>query len=163
MKEISILRSIYRRNVGYFRYLLNTRPDLSFAVGVLSRYMQRPKESHGAAMKHCLRYLQGSTSYGLVFTRATPEILKLVGYSDSSHNVEPNDGKSTTGHFLSWQKLDHMLLTKQETVALSSCEAEFMTETKVAKKAICLQELLSEGTELPCERVVIKIKPGLPW
>ena len=58
--------------------------------------MQQPKESHGAAMKHCLRYLQGSTSYGLVFTRAIVKIPKLVGYSDSSHNVDPDDGKSTT-------------------------------------------------------------------
>lgn len=63
-------------------------PNLSFTVGVLSRYMQEPKVSHGAAMKHCLRYVQGTTSYGL--------IPKLIGYSDSSHNVDLDDGKNTT-------------------------------------------------------------------
>ena len=53
--------------------------------------MHQPKESHGAAMKHCLRYLQGSTSLGIVFTRATPDIPKLAKYSDSSYNVDPDD------------------------------------------------------------------------
>lgn len=71
-------------------------PNLSFTVGVLSRYMQEPKVSHGAAMKHCLRYVQGTTSYGLIFKRATQEIPKLIGYSDSSHNVDLDDGKNTT-------------------------------------------------------------------
>ena len=156
--ELDIDATTYRRNVGCLRYLLHTRPDLSFAVGVLSRYMHQPKESHGAAMKHCLRYLQGSTSYGLVFTRAAPEIPRLVGYSDSSHNVDPDDGKSTTGHiFYLGENLITWCSQKQETVALSSCEAEFMAGTEAAKQAIWLQELLSEVTEQPCEKVVIKI------
>ena len=88
----------YRRNVGCLRYLLHTRPDLSFTVGVLSRYMQCPKQSHEAAMKHCLRYLKGTTSLGLVFTRSSPKIPKIIGYSDSSHNIDPDDGRSTAGH-----------------------------------------------------------------
>lgn len=56
-KEIDATR--YRKNIGCLRYLLYTRPDLSYVVGVLSRYMQSPRESHGAAMKQVLRYLQG--------------------------------------------------------------------------------------------------------
>ena len=45
----------YRRSIGCLRYLLHTQPDLSFSVGMLSRYMQQPKESHGAALKQVLR------------------------------------------------------------------------------------------------------------
>lgn len=93
-KEKSIDASAYRRSVGCLRYLLRTRPDLSFSVGLLSRYMQDPKESHGAALKQVLRYLRGSTSLGLAFTPATR--LELIGFSDSSHNVDEDDGKSTT-------------------------------------------------------------------
>lgn len=50
----------YRRSIGCLRYLLHTRPDLSFSVGVLSRYMQEHKESNGAALKQILRYLKGT-------------------------------------------------------------------------------------------------------
>ena len=155
-KEIDATR--YRRNVGCLRYLLHTRPDLSFSVGVLSRYMQSPREPHGVAMKQVLRYVRGSLAYGLSFSRSTTKVPKLIGYSDSSHNEDPDDGKSTTGHIfylgdspISWCS------QKQDTVALSSCEAEFMAGTEAARQAIWLQDLLSEVTGEPCETVLIRI------
>ncbi|KAL1191901.1 Retrovirus-related Pol polyprotein from transposon RE1 [Cardamine amara subsp. amara] len=94
-KEMSIDEKEYRRNIGCLRYLLHTCPDLSYVVGVLSRYMQEPKESHGAALKQVLRYLRGTLSHGLTFNRVNKD--GLVGYSVSSHNVDVDDGKSTTG------------------------------------------------------------------
>lgn len=148
----------YRRNVGCLRYLLHTRPDLLYAVGVLSRYMQSPKVLHEAAMKHCLRYLQGTTTLGLVFTQSALKISKIIGYRDNSHNTYPDDGRSTAGHIF---YLGNSLITwcsaKQKTVALLRREAEFMAGTKAAKQAIWLQELLSEFTEQPIEKVVIRI------
>ena len=146
----------YRRNIGCLRYLLHTRPDLSYCVGVLSRYMQEPKEGHGVAMKQILRYLRGTTSYGLSFKRGDKS--GLIGFSDSSHNVDEDDGRSTTGHIF---YLDGSLITwctqKQETVALSSCEAEFMAATEGAKQAIWLQELLGEVTGEACKKVRLLI------
>ena len=142
VEERSINATEYRRSIGCLRYLLHTRPDLSFSVGVLSRYMQDPKESHGASLKQVLRYLRGTTALGLKFTSTTSLGLKLaqatnlelVGYSDSSHNVDTDDGRSTAGHVfylnegpISWCSC------KQEIVALSSCEAEFMAATEAAK------------------------------
>ena len=83
---------------------------------------------------------------------------KLIGYSDSSHNIDIDDGKSTSGHIfyygespITWSS------TKQEIVALSSCEAEFMAATEAAKQAIWLQELLSETVGEESKRVVIKV------
>lgn len=76
----------YRRSIGCLRYLIHTRPDLSYSIGVLSRYMLDPKESHDAALKHVLRYLQGTVSYGLTYRRSHKP--KLIGYSDSSLNVD---------------------------------------------------------------------------
>lgn len=155
-REIDATR--YRRNVGCLRYLLHTRPDFSFYIGVLSRYMQSPREPHGVAMKQVLRYLRGSLAYGLSFSRSTTKIPNLIGYSDNSHNEDPDDGKSTTGHIfylgdspISWYS------QKQDTVALSSCEAEFMAGTEAARQAIWLQDLLSEVTGEPCETVMIRI------
>ena len=82
----------------------------------------------------------------------------MVGYSDSSHNVDDDDGKSTTGHIF---YLDKSPITwcsqKQEIVALSSCEAESMAATEAAKQAIWLQELLSEVVGKHCQKVTIRV------
>ena len=155
-KEEGVDEREYRRNIGCLRYLLHTRPDLACSVGILSRYMHNPKVSHNVALKQVLRYLAGTLSYGLVFEAKSDE--SLVGYSDSSYNVDPDDGKSTTGHIfylggnpITWCS------QKQEIVALSSCEAEFMAATETAKQAIWLQDLLNEVLGRPGKIVVIKI------
>lgn len=94
--ELEIDATLYRRRISCLRYLLHTRPGLAFSVGILSRYMHSPRESHGNALKQVLRYLQGTLGYGLMFKHDGPK--RLVGYSDSSHNVDEDDGRSTTGH-----------------------------------------------------------------
>ena len=81
-----------------------------------------------------------------------------MGFSDASHNVDDDDSKSTTIHVF---YLDGVPITwcsqKQEIVALSSCEAEFMAATEVAKQAIWLQEFLSEVIGKACEKVTIRV------
>lgn len=81
-----------------------------------------------------------------------------MGYSDSSHNVDVDDGKSTTSHVF---YLDESPITwyyqKQEIFALSSCEADFLAATEAAKQAIWLQELLSEVIGKTCEKVTIRV------
>lgn len=154
--EASVDETEFRKNIGCLRYLLHTRPDLAFSVGMLSRYMHQPKSSHAVALKQVLRYLKRTTSYGLTFKRASK--MELVGYCDSSHNIDEDDGRSTTWHIF---YLNNCPITwcsqKQETVALSSCEAEFMAATEAAKQAIWLQELLEEITETACDWVKICI------
>ena len=157
-EEQEINATDFRRNIGCFRYLLNTRPDLSFCVGVLSRYMHSLRESHGVALKQCLRYLQGSISYGLFFERSLQKVPRLIGYSDSSYNVDPDDGRSTTGHIFYLGKSPITWCSqKQDTLALSSCEAEFMAGTEAARQAIWLRDLLSEVTGQAREKVTIRI------
>src|SRR5690606_17918106 len=133
-EEIGVDEKNYQTIIGCLRYLLHTRPDLSYSVGVLSRYIHSPKESHFAALKQILRYVKGTYSYGLEFKRTINT--SLIGYSDNSHNVDKDDGRSTTGHMF---YLNDCLITwcsqKQEIVALSSCEAEFMVATEGAKQA----------------------------
>ncbi|XP_013679978.2 secreted RxLR effector protein 161-like [Brassica napus] len=112
----------FRRIIGCLRYLLHTRPDLCYAVGVLSRYMHNPRDSHGQAIKHILRYVKGTTNYGLFFKRDGSR--SVVGYSDSSHNIDLGDGRSASGHaFYYGSSLITWTSQKQQTVALSSCEA----------------------------------------
>ena len=84
----------YRRLIGCLRYLIHTRPNLAFSVGLLSRYMHEPKTSHDAALKQVLRYLKGTLPQGLVYKRSDQS--RLVGYSDSGHCIDEDDGRSTT-------------------------------------------------------------------
>nr|GFA39803.1 zinc finger, CCHC-type [Tanacetum cinerariifolium] len=73
----------YRSIIGSLRYLLNTCLDLIYSVEVVSKYMQSPTESHYAAVKKILRYLKGTTEYGLKYPKGGNG--KICEYSDSSH------------------------------------------------------------------------------
>ncbi|XP_035844452.1 secreted RxLR effector protein 161-like [Helianthus annuus] len=123
----------YRRLIGSLRYLLHTRPDLSYSVGVVSRFMEVPKESHLTAVKHIIRYIKGTIQNGLKYQSGGDG--KLVGFSDSSFGTDIQDRRGTTGTVF---YLSNNIVTwssqKQRTVALSTCEAKFMAATT----AVCL-------------------------
>nr|GEX56637.1 hypothetical protein [Tanacetum cinerariifolium] len=107
----------YRKMVGCLRYLLHSRPNLTYSVSMVNRYMKSPRKSHARAMNQILRYLKGTTSFGIEYKRGND--MRLVGYS--SHNVDIDDGRSTTGHV-------------------------FYLATAAACQAIWLREVLAEVT-----------------
>ncbi|GJX71042.1 ribonuclease H-like domain, reverse transcriptase, RNA-dependent DNA polymerase [Tanacetum coccineum] len=118
----------YKSLIGRLRYLLHTRPDLSYSVGLLSRFMQEPREQHMKAIRQVLRYIKGTLNFGITYYKKSG--CKLHGFSDSSYGINIEEGKGTTGivfYFgnsqISWSS------RKQLTVALSSCESEFMAAT----------------------------------
>jgi hypothetical protein len=75
----------FRRLIGSLRYLCNTRPDLAYSVGVVSRFMQKPKLSHLTAAKRILRYIRGTLDYGILFPSSDQgRKCKLMAYIDSS-------------------------------------------------------------------------------
>ena len=88
--------TLYRSLIRSLRYLLHTRPDLTFSVGYLSRFMEEPRQEHMAALKHLLRYVAATMDYGLQYTQGEGELL-LLGYSDMAGDID--DRKSTSGVF----------------------------------------------------------------
>ncbi|XP_076893371.1 secreted RxLR effector protein 161-like [Bidens hawaiensis] len=129
---------------------------MAYYVDIVSRYMQSPRESHGMAIRHLLRYLKKTTSYGIKYGKNGSK--RLVGYSDSSHNIDKDDGRSTTGHvFYYGQSPITWCSQKQATVALSSCEAEYMAALAAACQAVWLRELLSELTGEALQKVMLKV------
>ncbi|GKB21199.1 ribonuclease H-like domain, reverse transcriptase, RNA-dependent DNA polymerase, partial [Tanacetum coccineum] len=64
---------------GCLRYLLHTRPDLSYFLGLLSRHMQEPKEQHMKAIKQVLRYVKGTKDYGITYKHNVGN--KIQGFS----------------------------------------------------------------------------------
>ncbi|XP_026400064.1 uncharacterized protein LOC113295948 [Papaver somniferum] len=133
--------STYRSLVGSLRYLTNTRPDIVFGVGFISRFMETPSQDHLQAAKRILRYVKGTQSHGLFYTSA--KTCNLVGYSDSDWAGDVEDRKSTSGFVfhmgssvVSWSS------KKQQVVALSTTEAEYMAAASSASQAVRISVLI---------------------
>ena len=147
-EEISSMKDIpFRELVGGLLHLArNTRPDISFAVSLLSRFMQKPRELHWRFLKRLLRYIKTTNFYSLVFKKNNKTCMpKLIGFTDSDYAGSLDDRKSTSGYafnygecLISWHS------SRQKTVSLSSTEAEYIGLTSAVKELIWLNQLLSE-------------------
>lgn len=89
--------AMYRRLVGSLIYLTLTRPDISCAVGVVSRFMQSPKKPHVEAAKRILRYIKGTIGFGVWYEREAE--LKLKGFCDADYSGDCDTRRSTSGFF----------------------------------------------------------------
>ncbi|XP_017431953.2 uncharacterized mitochondrial protein AtMg00810-like [Vigna angularis] len=148
-EEEAVDPTAYRRMVGSLRYLCNTRPDLSYSVGVISRYMECPRVSHLIAVKRILRYLKGTHSYGILLRKGEAgEEVQITSYSDADWCGDKTDRKSTAGYIffmegspISWSS------RKEPVVALSSCEAEYIAACEATCQATWLRSLI-EGLKI---------------
>ena len=86
----------YMSLVGSLLYITTTRPDLMYAASLLSRFMNEPSEIHLGTAKRILRYLRGTSDYGVFFQPSSSP--KLVVYSDSDWGGFVDDMKSTSGY-----------------------------------------------------------------
>jgi hypothetical protein len=74
--------TMYRQLIESLMYLVNTRPNICFAMNTLSHYMVEPRHVHSVGAKHVLRYLNGTVRYGLKYVFDGE--VKLQGYTDSN-------------------------------------------------------------------------------
>lgn len=130
----------FRAVVGSLLYLsCCSRPDISTAVGELCRFSANPGPQHWTAVKQVLRYLQGTRSTGIQLGGN----LTLIGWSDANWGGDIHTRRSATGYIfklglgpVSWNS------KRQPTVALSSCEAEYMALSAATQEALWLRSLL---------------------
>lgn len=134
----------YKEAIGSLTYLSQvTRPDISYAVNAVSQYSSNPGRKHWEAVKRIFRYLRGTAGDRLRYTKdGSPDI---AGYTDADWGGDVDTRKSTTGYVftmqggaISWN------VKRQPTVALSSCEAEFMAMSRTIQEALWWQSMLEQ-------------------
>ena len=133
----------YQKLVGRLLYLCHTRPDITYAVGVVSRYMHEPRSGHLDIVHRILRYLKGTPGKGLWFAKSGH--LEVDGYSDSDWASCQDDRRSTSGYcvfvggnLVSWRS------KKQAVVSRSTAEAEYRALSQGLCEMLWVKYLLSE-------------------
>jgi hypothetical protein len=103
---------VSRSVVRSLRYLVNTRPDLAYFVGIVSCYMEAPTMEHWVAVNHILRYIKWTTNFGVVYLKEKRKV-KILDYSDSDMAGDVDDRKNTSGvAYFFRKKPDKLAITK---------------------------------------------------
>lgn len=156
--ENSVNSAEFKSVVAELQYLVHTQPDISYAVGIISRFMEKPTIMHLNVARRIMRYIKGMLNYGLIYSKNSANNV-LTGFSDSDLARHVEDGKSTTRIvFYLNESVITWVSQKQKYVALSSCEAEFMAATAAACQGIWLRDLLGEITDSSIGLVVLYIE-----
>ncbi|XP_019178882.1 PREDICTED: uncharacterized protein LOC109174044 [Ipomoea nil] len=135
--------TVYRQLVGSMIYLTLTRPDLSFAVGVMSRYMQSPKKPHLEAARRILRYVKGTLGQGVMYKRSGGNT--LAGYSDADYVGDCGTRRSTTGYvFMLGCGAVSWCSKRQPTVSLSTTKAEYRAAAMATQESTWLVQFLRD-------------------
>lgn len=132
----------YSELVGSLNYIATrTRPDISYIVSNLCRFISKPAKEHWEAAKRVLRYLKATKTKGIQFCNSDP----LIGYSDSNFAGDPECRRSTSGVVftmsggpISWKS------QLQKSTALSALEAEYQALSLAAREATWLKQLIQE-------------------
>ncbi|XP_042984783.1 uncharacterized protein LOC122313675, partial [Carya illinoinensis] len=134
---------IYRGMIGSLLYLTASRPDIMFSVCLCARFQSSPKESHLIAVKRILRYLSGTINLGLWYPKHTS--FDLISYTDADYAGCKIDRKSTSGacHFLG-HALVSWFSKKQNSVALSTAEAEYVAAGSCCAQVLYMKQQLED-------------------
>ena len=139
----------YAFAVGSIMYAMTcTRPDVAFALSTVSRYQGNPGRAHWIAVKNILKYLRRTKEWFLVLGGS--DDLKVRGYSDASFQTDRDNYHSQSGWVftlnggaVTWKS------SKQETVADSTCESEYISASEALKEAIWLKNFIGDLGVVP--------------
>ena len=140
---------LYQHTVGVLQYLNQwTRPDIAYAVYELSRHQSNPGEVHMDAAKRVVRYLRGTSNYGLVYRFLDTDSDRLIGFADADWAGDDETRKSLSanvymcnGGAISW------FCKQQDGVACSTMEAEYVSASWAANQAVYLRRVM-EGMRM---------------
>ena len=146
----SVDQKVYRSMIGSLLYLCASRPDIMLSVCMCARFQSDPKESHLTAVKRILRYLAYTPKFGLWYPRGST--FDLIGYSNAHADWAgcKINRKSTSGtcQFLG-RSLVSWASKKQNSVALSTAEAEYIAAGHCCAQLLWMRLTLSVGVSNP--------------
>jgi hypothetical protein len=138
--------SLYQRAIGSLMYAsMGTRPDITFSVQTLSQFSTNPSKEHFATVKRVLRYLKGTRNARLVYGGDGEWTSEFSAFADADWGTSSIDRKSISGYCfllagcaISWSS------KKQQTVAISTTEAEYYAATHATKQIMWLRSFLAD-------------------
>src|SRR5512136_826046 len=139
----------YASAIGSIMYaMLCTRPDVSYALSMTSRFQKDPGVDHWTAVKNILKYLRRTKDVILVY--GGQEHLAVTGYCDASFQTDRDDSRSQTGYVymlnggaVCWKS------SKQDNTADSTVEAEYMAACEASKIGVWIREFIDELGVVP--------------
>ena len=162
----------YRQAIGELIFLMITcRPDISFPLIKLSQYSNNPAMEHYEAVKQIFRYIKTTKHDGIYFWRKRPrndlpfhklpitvpqthlvdhdsqcdDPDKIHAASDSDWGGDSNHRKSVSGIIIKYAGGTIYYKTKfQDTIAMSSTEAEFVAACEAGKAILYIRSILDE-------------------
>jgi hypothetical protein len=139
----SVDQKVYRSMIGSLLYLCASRPDIMLFVCMCARFQANHKEVHLRAVKRIMRYLVYTPKFGLWYSKGST--FDLIGYSDADWVGCKIDRKSTswTCRFLG-RSLVSWASKKQNFVALSTVEAEYITAGHCCAQLLCMRQTLRD-------------------
>jgi len=138
--------SEFQQKIGSLLYLASkTRVDLCFPTGLLARYMSNPSKTHEILLEGLLGYLERTQNLGLLYTPTQNSLKSIIGYSDADWGGDKATRRSTTGYLFKIANSTIIWNSKlQKTVALSSCEAEYMAIKEALKEMLYIKAIITE-------------------
>ncbi|XP_057951014.1 secreted RxLR effector protein 161-like [Malania oleifera] len=131
----------YRNLIRSLVYLYNTRPDISFLVGILSRFSNKPLEIHWKSGMRVLKYIKGTPHFGISYTSGN----SLIGYCDSDWARDIDSRKSVSRYcFLFGNRIILWKSEKKPIRLLSSIEAEYKLACLTSCEAVWIRRLLTD-------------------
>ena len=140
---VEVSPTLYRSIIGSLLYLTASRPDIAFSIGVCARYQSNPKESHLTTVKWIIRYINGTSDYGLWYSKDSNAC--LAEYSDADWVGSVNDWKSISeGYFYLGNNPVSWMSKKQNSASLSTAEAEYITAGSCCTQLFWMKKLLHD-------------------
>ena len=134
---------LYRSLIGCLMYLSASRPHILHALSLLSRYMNCASRIHFQAAKRVLRYVKDTIDFGIRYHYV--KNFRLHGYSDSDWAGCADDMRSTSGYLFSFgSRIFSWYSKKQEVIAQSTAEAEYVAATAAVNQALWIRKLMTD-------------------
>lgn len=150
----------YKEAIGSLMFLaMVSRPDISFAVGVLSRYADKPTNGHWNGVRRVIKYIKGTLHYGLIYGKNDlKKNTQFLAYSDEDFAGDYVSRKSTSGYVI---KLGNDLIAlssrRQQLVALSTTESEFIAACSTVQELVWLDRLLCDLINYKLETPILYV------